>query len=253
MPSFKALLSYDGTAYFGWQKTKTGPSIQESVSQAIHRITGETVLPEAASRTDRGVHAEGQSIQFHLEGAFDPRKLQRGLNAVLAPDIRAVHLEAAPDRFHPTIDAAAKEYHYRLSLGPAQDPLLRLYSWHFRYPLDLAKMELAAKDLLGTRDFTAFANEPEKDPICTLQEIRIEISEEGRLQIAMIGNRFLYKMARTLAGTIVYIGCGKLPPDCIPALFTSRNRKMAGITAPAHGLYLYQVFYNNHPSGIVAP
>jgi len=245
LPSFKAVLAYDGTSYFGWQKTRSGRSIQETVSQSIFQISGETAIPEAASRTDRGVHAEGQSIQFSLMASYTPSKLQRSLNAVLPSDIRIVNLETAPDRFHPTLDAIAKEYHYRLSLGIAQNPFHRLYSWHFRYPLDLSKMEIAAASLLGTHDFTAFANEPEKDPQCTVHEIQMQFLDDGRFQIKMTGNRFLYKMARTLAGTLVYVGCGKLPPDCIPALLASRNRKAAGITAPAHGLYLHQVFY--HP------
>ncbi len=241
--SFKATLSYDGTGYFGWQKTRMGPSIQEKIADAILRITGESPMPEAASRTDRGVHAEGQTIQFSLSQESDPRRLQRSLNAVLPHDIRIVKLENAKKGFHPTLDAVGKEYHYRLSLGPVQDPTHRLYAWHFHSPLDLQIMEKAASDFLGTHDFTAFANEPEKDPCCELKQIEMGFLDDGRFQIKIAGNRFLYKMVRNIVGTLIYIGCGKLTPDCIPALLSSRDRKMAGVTAPARGLYLHKVLY----------
>jgi tRNA pseudouridine38-40 synthase len=230
----KATISYDGTRYFGWQKTITGPSIQEELQKAIARITGELVLPEAASRTDRGVHARGQVVQFALAKPPEP-SLLRSLNAVLPSDIRI--RELTPHQFHPTLDAFGKEYHYRLSLGPVQDPTLRLYAWHFHAPLDLAKMERAAQELLGTHDFTAFANEEEKDPICTLHAITFK----DHLTIVIKGDRFLYKMVRNLIGALVYVGCGKL--TSLTPILQSRDRKKAGITAPAHGLHLHQVFY----------
>lgn len=241
---FKAILSYDGTRYFGWQKTKMGPSVQEALEQAIWQITGEKRFPEAASRTDRGVHAEGQTVHFMLDRSVDPARLQRGLNAVLPLDIRIVELEEAPPGFHSTLDATGKEYRYRLSLGPVQEPIHRLYAWHFRYPLHLDAMRQAANFLIGTHDFRAFAGEQtEKNPLCTLQAIEFEELPENQLQFRLLGDRFLYKMARTIAGTLVSIGAGKLPADCIPSLLASRDRKRAGATAPAHGLTLHRVFY----------
>lgn len=233
---FKALIAYDGTRYFGWQKTITGPSIQEELEKAIAQITQESVVPEAASRTDRGVHAEGQVIQFSLETPGDPKRLLRSLNAVLPSDIRVLSLSSK--QFHPTLDAIGKEYHYRMCLDPVQDPIKRLYAWHFQHPLNLKNIESAAKDLIGTHDFTAFANEEEKDPICTLESI---VFNKNCFQIK--GNRFLYKMVRNLVGTLIYIGMGKLLPNAIPSILASRDRKKAGITAPAHGLYLHQVSY----------
>jgi tRNA pseudouridine38-40 synthase len=233
---YKAILCYDGTCYYGWQETVTGPSIQEELKKALHRITGQTHTPEAASRTDRGVHARGQVIQFSLVNSQDPIKLLRALNAVLPSDIRV--LELVHQEFHPTLDAIGKEYHYQLQLGPVHDPMTRLYAWHIHHDLDQKKMEQAMQDLIGTHDFTAFANEPEKDPICTLESIEYKAD-----RFVIRGNRFLYKMVRNLVGTLVYIGMDKLPPDSIPQILQSRDRKLAGITAPAHGLYLHQVFY----------
>lgn len=251
--SFKAILSYDGTHYFGWQKTKTGPSIQEELEKAIFRIANEQSLPEAASRTDRGVHAEGQAVHFQLKKEFEPHRLQRGLNAVLPPDIRVVSLESAPPDFHPTLQASAKEYHYRLSTGSIHDPMRRRYAWHVPNPLDLSAMAEASQDLLGRHDFTSLANEAEKNPYCFLEKIGIDTLNPGLLQIRLLGDRFLYKMARNLVGTLVYIGCGKLPSDSIPQILASLDRKKAGITAPAHGLYLHQVFYNKSKDAKIIP
>ena len=236
-------LSYDGTRYLGWQKTKMGPSIQDSLEQAIRQITQETSLPEAASRTDRGVHAEGQVVLFSLSTSWERASLQKALNAVLPLDIRVKTLKEAPPSFHPSVQAKGKEYHYRICLGPVQEPHNRSYSWHFKRPLDLKKMEQGAEALLGTRDFSALANEPEENPICTLTQISFVPLERNRLQICLQGNRFLYKMARNLAGTLLYMGCGKLPADCIPALLASKDRKAAGMTAPAHALFLHRVDY----------
>jgi tRNA pseudouridine38-40 synthase len=233
---YKAIICYDGTRYFGWQKTASGPSIQEELEKALRKITGEITFPEAASRTDRGVHAEGQVIQFALKKTIDPKRLLRGLNAVLPDDIRV--LELKPQQFHPTLDALGKEYHYRICQAAAQNPTLRLYSWHLRNPLNQNHINEAALGLLGRHDFTAFANEEEKDPFCTLESITFD-----GCYFRIRGNRFLYKMVRNLVGTLVYIGCGKLPPDAIASILSSKDRKKAGITAPAHGLYLHQVFY----------
>ncbi len=305
---YKLILSYDGSRYFGWQKTKMGPSIQEELQIAILQITKEKVLPEAASRTDRGVHAKGQVVSFDLyqnnlknrflaapypkddaslgtpaalalphnfdshsrlasrqwslapnqnseeppcqipdsSGCFgmkkswDPDALKRALNAILPECIRIHELEEI-SHFHPTLDAKEKEYHYHICLG-IQMPMDRLYSWNFKYPLDLAKMEKASKKFLGTHDFSSFANEKKENPICSLSEIRI-IPDQNRLNLAIRGDRFLYKMARNIAGTLVYIGSGKLKEDSIPEIFASKTRALAGITAPAHGLVLYNVFY----------
>lgn len=235
---YRVILSYDGTHYFGWQKTRMGPSIQESLERSLAQLELGGVATEAASRTDRGVHAHGQVVSFLLQKEWEPERLRKALNAHLPADIRVKEIHRALPDFHPTLQAYRKEYRYRLSLGIAPLPMERLYSWHIKTPLDLSLMQKQAQSLLGTHDFTSFANEPEKDPICTVDAIKVRQSE-----IQIQGNRFLYKMVRNLVGTLVYIGCGKLPPDCLPTLLAARDRKQAGVTAPAHGLFLHRVDY----------
>lgn len=242
---FQAIIAYDGTRYLGWQKARTGPSIQETLALAITKATQENSIPEAASRTDRGVHAEGQSVAFSLQKEWDPYRLTKALNAYLPKDIRIQSIERSDSDFHPTLHAYEKEYHYRISLSKYQSPVDRLYAWHFPRPLQLSLMKQAALELIGEKDFCAFANKSEKNPVCTLSTIDFYELERERLQIVMKGDRFLYKMARNISGTLLYIGCGKLDPLCIPPLLASRDRKNGGITAPSHGLFLHRVVYSS--------
>ncbi len=230
------LVSYLGTNYFGWQKTKSGPSIQEEIEVACSRILQEKVFCEAASRTDRGVHAKGQIVQFYTAKKILLERLRRGLNAVLPPDIRVLETEYV--EFHPTLDALSKTYHYDLCLGVVQDPFYRHLSWHYPYPIDELAMRQTIDKLIGTRDFTAFTTERKKNPICTLSNIELIPLGKQRLRIALSGDRFLYKMARTIAGTLANIGSGKLAP-----LGEIADRTKAGVTAPSHGLTLYKVYY----------
>lgn len=244
MPSYKLVIAYDGTSYFGWQKTKAGPSIQGSLEEALQKVSREKMtVVEGASRTDRGVHAEGQVGCVFLQKNWTPHALQKALNSVLPSDIRILAVDKVPPEFHPTLDAQWKEYHYRICCNPFQEPIYRLYSWHVPKLLRLSLMERASCDLLGTRDFSAFSNEKTKKPLCTLSDIRVTPLEGNRLQISFRGNRFLYKMARNCAGTLIDIGFGKLSPNCIPTLFALRDRKRAGVTAPAKGLFLHRVGY----------
>ncbi len=238
----KCTIAYEGSRYFGWQKTGSGPSIQESLEKALFQITGHTTKVEAASRTDRGVHARGQVVHF---SSLYSERLHKQLNGVLPYDIRVMKIEKVPAEFHATLSAKSKEYHYLLCLGAAQSPIHRRYAWHFPYSLSLNDMRYAAQSLIGTHDFSAFANERDEQPMASCSRIELIPLEEGqRLQIQLQANRFLYKMARNLVGTLAYIGCGKLPLDVIPTLLATKDRKQAGITAPAHGLYLSKVFYD---------
>ena len=243
MTYLKLIISYDGTRFFGWQKTKTGTSIQSELEKAASCIVREKIEIEAASRTDRGVHAKGQVVQFQCTAEINPQRLRYSLNAVLPPEISVQSVEIVDEHFHPTLNAHSKEYHYLICNTPFQTPIHRLYSWHVHQPLDIEMMRQGASYLVGTHDFSAFSNLRSDDTIRTVEYVGIVPFEKDRLRIEMRADRFLYKMARNIAGTLVYIGQGKLSANCIPSLLASRDRKQAGITAPAHGLFLIKVFY----------
>jgi len=241
--NIQIIIAYDGSRFFGWQKTRSGMAIQEEMEKAISRILGKAVQTEAASRTDRGVHAKGQVVHFRTDQIIHPHQFQRALNAILPQEISVQSVQLVDEQFHPTLSALAKEYHYWICNSSTQLPMNRLYSWHVHRPLDITLMQTSACDFLGTHDFLAFANERTDDSIRTIESITIQPMEEKRIRIEIRGDRFLYKMARNIVGTLAYIGCQKLPKDCIPKIFASKMRKNAGITAPAHGLFLIEVFY----------
>lgn len=246
MQNIKLIISYDGTGFFGWQKAAAGPTIEGELSKALERILGHEVELDAASRTDRGVHAEGQPVRFFStlsDGAISLSRLIGGLNAVMPVAISVRSAEIMPDSFHPTLHATGKEYHYYLTLGEAQNPIWRLYSWHVFQKLNFAEMEKASNLLLGKKDFSALANEKARNPICNLQKISFSFVD-GRFKIALCADRFLYKMARNLVGLLVAIGCGKFKKESIALLLASRDRTKGALTAPAHGLFLSEVFYD---------
>lgn len=225
--NYKLLVAYDGTDFFGWQKTHEGPSIESALEQAIQIIHREQVTLQAASRTDRGVHAAGQVVNFlSLRPIANAYKFIKGVNALLPKGIAVLSIEQAHDRFHPTLDVVCKIYHYDLSLGPVQLPHERRFAWHVHTPLNLTFMKQAASQLEGTHDFSAFTNqkknEPYEDHIRTLDAIDLVTLPDGRLRISVKGTHFLYKMVRNIVGTLVYVGCGKLPMDAIPEILQKK-------------------------------
>ena len=241
--NFKMLLAYDGTHYLGWQKTKEGPSIEEALEQALKKILQEKVQLQAASRTDRGVHAAAQVANFNT--FQQPDNFQHRLNCLLPKDIRVNSLLAVPESFHPTLDCTGKEYHYWLC-QETQLPHYRHYSWNIP-SLDILSMQTAADSFIGKHDFKALTNakknEEYADTIREIQSIEIVKHPKERLQIKITGNHFLYKMVRNIVGTLVYVGLGKLQPSFISTLLKSGQRPEAGMTAPALGLTLFKVFY----------
>ena len=247
MLNIKLLLSYDGTGLLGWQKTPVGPTVEEHLEKALSQILQEEVVLQAASRTDAGVHAEGQVVNFRTKKTvLDLEKLQKGINSLLPKQIAVLGAERMSEDFHPTLDNEGKEYHYFLCNTSVQRPKDRFFSWHFPYLLDLLKMKSAIPHFLGSHDFSTFCNElplSKKDPVCTLHDITIEPLEEGRFCFKVKGDRFLFRMVRNLIGTLAYVGCGKLEAEQIPDLLKSRKRALAGVTAPSHGLHLAKVFY----------
>lgn len=247
MTNIKLILSYDGTNLLGWQKTPLGATVEDYLEKALFQILQKKITLQAASRTDAGVHAEGQVVNFSINSlSFSLERLQKSINALLPSQITVLKIDKVPEDFHPTLGNLGKEYHYYICNTPWQKPKHRLFSWQVSNPLDKKKMDLAIPHLLGTHDFSTFCNELpllDKDPTCTLHSIEIEQLEFHRFCFKVIGDRFLFRMVRNLVGTLAYVGLGKIPLEEIPSILKSRKRKEAGITAPAHGLHLMNVFY----------
>jgi tRNA pseudouridine38-40 synthase len=242
MKNIKLIIAYEGTAYSGWQKTETGPSIEGELQKVLEQILQHPVKLQAASRTDAGVHAEGQVVNFFTER--DTSRLKQSCNALLPGDIRVMEMMEMPEGFHPTLQAKGKEYHYSVCLGQTQLPFDRRFSWHFVKPVDLELMRRAALFFIGKHDFSALTNEKQDDNVREVYSIKIDQVAENKIRIRVAGNNFLYKMVRNIVGTLVYVGCGMLKLEDAAKLLEKGDRTAAGMTAPAHGLTLKKVNYD---------
>lgn len=246
--NIKVLLAYEGTDYLGWQKTAAGPSIEGELEPQLQCLLGHPIRLQAASRTDAGVHAEGQVVNFRVESLrYSLRRLQLSLNQLLPSSIRVLEIEEAPLCFHPTLDAKGKEYRYLIDNGPVALPRQRHYSWHQPFPLGIDQMRQAAALLIGTNDYYALCNRSHKqkyrDTIRSLEAIELLVHPERQVELRIRGSSFLYKMVRNIAGLLVSVGLGKKGAEEIPRLLASGDRTLAGVTAPAAGLTLHRVFY----------
>ncbi|MDP1836244.1 MAG: tRNA pseudouridine(38-40) synthase TruA [Chlamydiales bacterium] len=242
------IVAYDGSDFLGWQDNGQGRSVESELRSVLEKILRHPVTLQAASRTDVGVHAEGQVVNFHSNReTVNATSLFSGVNALLPDDIAVRKLWIADHSFHPTLDNVGKEYHYRLCCGDIQMPLARHFQWHYPTSLNLDLMLQAAQIFIGRHDFRAFCNMRKglhyDSFVRTLQRLDIVFCEESCLRIELEGDAFLYKMARNIVGTLIYVGCGKLQLDEVTSILNSKDRTLAGMTAPAHGLVLKQVFY----------
>lgn len=242
----RCIVAYDGTRYLGWQKTEAGPSIEGAIETALQQIMQHPIQLNAASRTDAGVHARGQVLTFSTDKLCDLEKLRKGANALLPSDITILSMaETSPD-FHPTLHCQHKEYTYDFCFTETQSPFHRFFSWHFPYSVDHNAIRQACSKLIGTRDFATFCNERKlwtKDTVRTILACTWEALEPHRYRLTVRGNNFLYRMVRNLAGTLVYIGSGKIALEELETIMEEKNRTLAGVTAPAHGLTLNRVAY----------
>jgi tRNA pseudouridine38-40 synthase len=244
MKNIKLIIAYEGTAYSGWQKTETGPSIEGELQKVLEQVLQHPVKLQAASRTDAGVHAEGQVVNFFTEKEVVLDRLMKSCNGLLPGDIRVLEIEEMPEAFHPTLDAKGKEYHYSVCLTPTQLPFDRRFSWHFVKQVDVELMRKAAAFFIGTHDFSALTNEKQDDNVREVYKIEIETAGGQKIRIRVAGNHFLYKMVRNIVGTLVYAGCGMLKIEEVALLLEKGDRTAAGMTAPAHGLSLKKVNYD---------
>lgn len=244
----RLVLAYEGTRYQGWQTQRSGQGVQELVEAALRHLFPGAGPLHGSSRTDTGVHALGLVAHVDVPPAqwrMTPRKLVLALNAHLPEDIRVLAARRARPAFHARFDASGKQYRYLVWNGPAHNPLLRHLAWHVPRPLDLAAMRAAARHFVGRRDFASFTANPGYARASTIRTLtRCDVLRRGaEIRLVIEGDGFLYKMCRGIAGTLVQVGLGRLAPDDIPGILERRDRRLAGMTAPAHGLVLWQVRY----------
>jgi tRNA pseudouridine38-40 synthase len=244
----KLTIAYDGTNYAGWQVQKSGVAVQEVIEKALKNIFGIDLRLHGSSRTDAGVHARALVAHVDIPRAkfkMVPRKLSLALNAHLPEDIRIMRAAQATSDFHARFNARGKQYRYFIYNHAAMDPLLRTQAWHVPQPLDFAKMRQAARAFVGKHDFEAFAaNRGYKMETTVRTVTRCEIRRAGRLFTVIIeGDGFLYKMCRGIVGTVVQVGQNKFAPTEISEMLATKDRRSAGMSAPAHGLVLWKVFY----------
>ncbi len=242
-------VAYDGTAYAGWQLQPDRATIQGELEAALTRLTGERPRVHGGGRTDAGVHARGQVAHLDIEAARAEDRLGLGLNAVLPPDIRVWRVRRVPASFHARFRATHKEYRYRIWNGPVADPCQARVRTHVRRPLDPAAMAAAARSLVGRHDFAAFAANPDREIDGTVRTLyRLDIRRRGpELEIRAVGDGFLYRMVRSLAGYLVRVGAGELDPGTAPVILASRLRTARVPTAPPEGLTLWRIAYGPAP------
>lgn len=248
MLKFKLTIAYDGTGYEGWQVQHTGTGVQEKVETALAKFFPSTPRVHSSSRTDTGVHALGMVVHFEVpraEHKLTPHRLVLALNSQLPADVRVLSAARAPKDFHARFQARGKQYRYFVWNHTAMNPLLRTTAWHVPRPLDLKAMRVAAPLFVGRHDFQSFAANQGYAKASTVRTLtRCDLKRSGPLlTFTIAGDGFLYKMCRGIVGTLVQIGQGKFPPEQIRAMLGKRDRRVAGMTAPAQGLVLWKVFY----------
>ncbi|MFJ7729975.1 tRNA pseudouridine(38-40) synthase TruA [Neobacillus sp. NPDC097160] len=248
MQRYKCIISYDGSGFSGYQvqpNKRTVQKVLEAVLAKMHK--GNPVKVTGSGRTDAGVHAKGQVIHFDSPLLIPEEKWEAALNSMLPEDISVLAVINVDASFHARFDAVGKEYRYVLYLSSIRDPFQRNYACRYPYPLNLGLMKEASKYFLGTHDFTSFcaAKTEVKDKIRTIETIDF-IMEDSYLTLRFVGNGFLYNMVRILVGTLLAVGSGDMKPEEIPGILEKKDRRFAGKTAPANGLYLWEVHYEEN-------
>jgi tRNA pseudouridine38-40 synthase len=244
MRNLKMVVSYVGTRFAGWQVQPGRPTVQGILEERIGRILQEPVRIAGAGRTDAGVHARGQVANFLTASRIPVQGLLRGLNARLPTEVAVMQVEEAPESFHARADARGKEYLYRISRAGVISPFDAPFVAVVHGGLNVEAMQRAAREVRGTHDFTSFCpvDSEIENKVRTLSVS--EVTEDGpEVRYRVVGNGFLRHMVRTLAGTLILVGRGRLDADAIPPILKTRDRTSAGPVAPARGLVLERVLY----------
>lgn len=240
----KMIVAYDGTNYCGWQIQPNGITIEQVLNEHLSRLLKEDIKVTGASRTDAGVHSLGNVCMFDTNTRMPAEKISYALNQKLPEDIVVVDSCEVSDDFHPRFSKSRKTYEYRILNARFRNPTRRLDTYFYHYPLDTEKMSEAAKYLIGEHDFASFcsANSQAQTTVRTIYDCTV--SKAGDIiTIRVTGNGFLYNMVRIIAGTLLYVGIGKLSVDDVRDILEKGDRKKAGKTLSAKGLHLIKVVY----------
>jgi len=245
MRNIKLLIEYDGTNYQGWQVQPKGPTIQGVLEEKIGLLTGEPVQLFGSGRTDSGVHALGQVAHFKTQNRMDIRTIQRALNSLLPHDIVIQKVEEVDEGFHARKHSKSKVYEYRILNRNLRSAFHRGYVWYIPQKLNLTEMKKATQSLIGEHDFSSFRSVGTPTRTAVRRVIRAEWKRgrDGLIHFEIEANGFLKQMVRAIIGTLVEIGKGRMKATEIRKILNSKDRKKAGPTAPAQGLFLKEVKY----------
>ena len=245
MPVLKVTLAYDGSGFRGFARQPGARTVQGVLEEALEKVLGEIPKLSVAGRTDAGVHASGQVVSFETQEPAE--RIPRGVNAMLAPEVVVRGARRAPDGFDARHSATGREYSYRIRIGAWPDPFTARFEWHRPGALALGPMRRAAAALLGEHDFASFCRRPPQGG--TVRDLRrLAVRRDGELVLVSAGaDAFLHQMVRSLVGTLVAVGSGRIAPDEVPQILVARDRARAGPVAPPDGLTLVRVRYGAHP------
>jgi tRNA pseudouridine38-40 synthase len=245
MRTIKLTIEYDGTNYQGWQVQPKVPTIQGMIEEKLALLTGETIPLIGSGRTDAGVHALGQIAHFKTKSKMDIRSIQRALNSLLPHDIVIQRAEEVEEDFHARKHSQSKVYEYQILNRNLRSVFHRGHAWHIPQELDLKEMKKATQELMGEHDFSSFRSVGSPTRTAVRRVIRAEWrkSPDGLLRFEIEANGFLKQMVRAIIGTLVEVGKGKISSEEFQRILDSKDRKRAGPTAPAHGLFLKEVKY----------
>ena len=244
MKRVKLVVAYDGTNYCGWQIQPNGLAVQEVLEKYLSELLKEDIRIVGASRTDAGVHALGNVAAFNTSARMPAERISFALNTYLPPDIRIQESAEVPMEFHPRFANTVKTYEYRIFNRRFPDPTKRLYSFFYYYPLDVEKMREGASYLVGEHDFKSFctAKPDVENTVRTVYSLEIS-REDDMITLRICGNGFLYNMVRIIAGTLIRVGGGAIPPKEVGEILKARDRSRAGETARPEGLTLVKIEY----------
>jgi tRNA pseudouridine38-40 synthase len=250
--NYKLLIQYEGTDFHGWQSQEGLRTVQGELEQALSLIEGKSVAVYGSGRTDAGVHAEGQVASVEIQREISPRKLRSAINGNIGRDVRVLEAEEVSSEFHARYSALEKTYVYRVVNAPVISPFWSRYAHHEARPLDFAQMRAAAELFLGRHDWTAFsaAQSDVEDRVRTVTAAQIserldERSPSRLVEIRVSAEGFLRYMVRAIAGTLLAAGRGELEQSAISEAIETGVRPLVAVTAPAHGLTLVSVKYND--------